>query len=79
MSNVYISPCGTSLLTNNVEYNVRQLLFKTANCQESELTTEDKAIISKHIQQRTISLTQVPCRKRHPLSAAPTNCLQGRP
>ena len=52
MSNIFISPCGTSLLTNNVENNIRQLLFKNANCQEDELNAEDKAIISQHIQQR---------------------------
>ena len=60
MSNVFISPCGTSLLTNNVDNNIRQLLFKTANCQENELTLEDKIVISQHLQQRremVLSLT----------------------
>jgi CRISPR/Cas system-associated protein Csm6 len=52
MPNVFISPCGTSLLTNNVEANVRNLLFKTANYQENELTPEDKAVIAQHLQQR---------------------------
>lgn len=49
---VFISPCGTSLLTNQVDNSLRQLLMKTANYKETDLTQEDKEQITQHIQQR---------------------------
>lgn len=52
MPNVFISPCGTSLLTNKIDDNLRNLLFKTANYQEAELSQEEHTQIAHHIQQR---------------------------
>jgi hypothetical protein len=35
MPKVFVSPCGTSLLTNSTEESIRKLLNDTANYQES--------------------------------------------
>lgn len=53
---VFVSPCGTSLLTNNVPSELRQLLLKTANLQEHELTSDQKEQIAQHIQKRRETL-----------------------
>lgn len=64
MAKVIISPCGTSLLTNQTDSSLRQVLMKTANYQEKDLKAEEKTIIEQHIQQRkqqileTLDLTQ---------------------
>ncbi|MEA5620638.1 putative CRISPR-associated protein [Cronbergia sp. UHCC 0137] len=49
---IIISPCGTSLLTNGTEENLRKLLNQTTNCKKEELTKEQKDIIDKHIAER---------------------------
>ena len=49
---IIISPCGTSLLTNGTEENLRKLLNQTTNCKKEELTKEQKNIIDKHITER---------------------------
>jgi len=53
---VFVSPCGTSLLTNGVSGELRQLLLDTANLKEDELTPEQKEQIAQHIQQRRATL-----------------------
>lgn len=53
---VFVSPCGTSLLTNQISSELRSLLLKTANLQESELTSEQHSAIAQHIQQRKETL-----------------------
>lgn len=50
MAKVFVSTCGTSLLTNQVDSDLRSLLMKTANCQENELKPEEKERINTHIQ-----------------------------
>ncbi len=52
MSTVIVSPCGTSLLTNQTDDELRKLLIRTANSQESELTKEEKEIIDRHLVKR---------------------------
>ncbi len=52
MSNVFLSLCGTSLLTNTRDNDLRQILIKTANYQEKDFTPEEKEKIDEHIQQR---------------------------
>jgi putative CRISPR-associated protein (TIGR02619 family) len=49
MPKVIVSTCGTSLLTNNTDSNLRQLLMKTANYQEKELSSAEKTEIDTHI------------------------------
>ncbi len=49
---IFLSPCGTSLLTNNTENTLRKLLQTTANYQESELTIDQKREIDQHINNR---------------------------
>ncbi|MFW6368013.1 MAG: hypothetical protein ACOCZG_02545, partial [Halothece sp.] len=53
---VFVSPCGTSLLTNGVSGELRQLLLDTANLKEEELTPDQKKQIAQHIQQRRETL-----------------------
>jgi putative CRISPR-associated protein (TIGR02619 family) len=52
MANVIVSPCGTSILTNDTPKELRGLLFKTANMKEEELTPDQKRVIDGHCQQR---------------------------
>jgi putative CRISPR-associated protein (TIGR02619 family) len=49
---VFVSPCGTSLLTNQVDSQLRQKLATTANYKETDFTKEEKEEIWQHIQQR---------------------------
>ncbi|MBE9222626.1 putative CRISPR-associated protein [Cyanobacterium stanieri LEGE 03274] len=49
MSKVIVSTCGTSLLTNTPNSDLRQLLMKTANYQESDFNKEEKSIVDEHI------------------------------
>ena len=49
---VFVSPCGTSLLTNQVDDTLRRLLMKTANEKETDLNKEEKDKILQHIQER---------------------------
>lgn len=51
MPNIIVSTTGTSLLTNNTDKELRNLLFKTANYQENDFDSEEKEIIDTHIQQ----------------------------
>jgi putative CRISPR-associated protein (TIGR02619 family) len=53
---VFVSPCGTSLLTNQISSELRSLLLKTANLKEHELTPEQHNTITQHIQQRKETL-----------------------
>ena len=52
MANLFLSPCGTSILTNNIDSELRGLLFKTANHQENDLTPDEKSKIAQHIEAR---------------------------
>lgn len=51
MPKTFVSTCGTSLLTNQTDSQLRNLLMKTANCGENDLKTEEKNTIDGHIQQ----------------------------
>jgi len=53
---VFVSPCGTSILTNQISSDLRSVLLKTANLKEEELTPEQHSAISQHIQQRKETL-----------------------
>lgn len=66
---IIISPCGTSLLTNGTDENLRKLLNKTTNLQEKELSQEQKEIISKHINERKILLQNSGINEAKKLSA----------
>lgn len=52
MPTVIVSACGTSLLTNQTDPVLRDILIKTANSQPSELTQEQKEIIDEHLIKR---------------------------
>ena len=52
MAKIFISPCGTSLLTNDTGVELRKLLFANANKKETDLTPEERERIDNHIQQR---------------------------
>lgn len=54
--NVIVSPCGTSLLTNQVSSELRTLLLETANQQKADLTPDQQEKIAEHIQQRRNTL-----------------------
>ena len=45
-----ISPCGTSILTNGAENEIRRILVKNANLKENEISKEDLDIINKRIE-----------------------------
>lgn len=49
---IFLSPCGTSLLTNQTENSLRSLLQQTANYRESELKADQKRDIDQHINNR---------------------------
>ena len=66
---VFISPCGTSLLTNATDKERRQLLIQTANCQEEELTPEQKREIDVHLQERRQQLIEADLETVKQLSA----------
>ena len=51
MAKVFVSTCGTSLLTNQTDTDLRSLLMKTANCQENDLKPEEKKRINNHLQE----------------------------
>ncbi|MDJ1183317.1 hypothetical protein [Roseofilum casamattae] len=53
MPKVFVSACGTSLLTNGADNSLRSLLISTSNEKETQLASEDKATIDKHLQTRT--------------------------
>lgn len=57
MKKVIVSTCGTSLLTNNTDSELRQLLMKTANYQANDFSSEEKAKIDTHIEQIKAKLT----------------------
>jgi putative CRISPR-associated protein (TIGR02619 family) len=70
MAKVFISPCGTSLLTNQTDSNLRQLLMKTANYQENDFNAQEKEQIVQHITQRKKQiLTESDLTKAKQLSA----------
>jgi putative CRISPR-associated protein (TIGR02619 family) len=52
MPTIIVSPCGTSLLTNNTDESLRKLLIKIANCQKTELTDEQHKTIEQHLLER---------------------------
>lgn len=52
MAKIFISPCGTSLLTNNTDKDLRDFLFANANKTEAELTTDERGRIDNHIEER---------------------------
>lgn len=55
MPQVFVSPCGTSLLTNQAG-ELRKLLLDTANLKEHELSAEQHSQIAQHIQKRRAML-----------------------
>jgi putative CRISPR-associated protein (TIGR02619 family) len=52
VAKVFVSPCGTSLLTNQIDNDLRKTLLSTANFKEDELTPEQHSAIAPHIQKR---------------------------
>lgn len=69
MPTVMVSPCGTSVLTNDTEEPLRKLLNRTANCKEEDLTAEQKEIIDKHLVQRQQQIADADLSKARKLSA----------
>ncbi len=59
MPKVIVSTCGTSLLTNTPDSNLRQLLMKTANYQSKDFLTEEKRQIDSHINNIQAKLTEM--------------------
>jgi len=55
---VMISPCGTSTLTNQADGEIRELLNKTADSQEQDLTPEQQLILEQYIDQRRSEILQ---------------------
>lgn len=49
---VIVSTCGTSILTNESDNERRGLINRLANCQERDLTPENKQVLEQHIQER---------------------------
>lgn len=49
---VIVSTCGTSILTNDTDNERRRLVNRLANCQEEELTPEDRQALEQHMQKR---------------------------
>jgi putative CRISPR-associated protein (TIGR02619 family) len=58
MPNVIVSPCGTSLLTNQIDDSLRKLINRNSNLKEAEISSEDKAQIDRHYQQRSQELNE---------------------
>lgn len=52
MTRIFISPCGTSILTNKTDSTTRKFLLETANLQEKELSAEQKEKIDRHVSER---------------------------
>lgn len=69
MPTVVISPCGTSLLTNQTDEELRKLLIKTANSQETELTDEQKETIARHLVKRRELILNADLNEARKLSA----------
>lgn len=69
MHNVIVSPCGTSLLTNQVDDFLRKLINRNSNFKESEILPEDKAQIDRHYQQRKQELNETDIEGAKKLSA----------
>ena len=55
---VMISPCGTSTLTKQANGEIRELLIKTANSREQDLSAAEKSILEKYIDQRRSEILQ---------------------
>lgn len=49
---VIVSTCGTSILTNESDNERRRLINGLANCQEGDITPENKQALEQHIQER---------------------------
>ncbi|MBH8578086.1 putative CRISPR-associated protein [Nostocaceae cyanobacterium CENA369] len=69
MPTVIVSPCGTSLLTNDTDDSLRKLLNKTTNCKETELNPEQKEVIDKHIAERRERMRKAKVSEARKLSA----------
>ncbi|MGA9382123.1 MAG: hypothetical protein WBV73_25465, partial [Phormidium sp.] len=69
MPTVIVSPCGTSLLTNQTDEELRKLLIRTANSQETELTDEQKKTIAKHLDKRRELILNADLNEARKLSA----------
>jgi len=52
MAQILLSPCGTSLLTNQIDQDLRKKLSMNTNTNESDLNSDDKRIIDEHIKKR---------------------------
>lgn len=56
MKRLFLSPCGTSLLTNDrispISDDLKTVINQTANLSESELKSEEKKLLSQHIEER---------------------------
>lgn len=69
MPNVIVSPCGTSLLTNQIEESLRKLINRNSNLKEFEISAEDKIAIDSHYEERKIQLNQATIQDAKKLSA----------
>lgn len=59
MPNLIISTCGTSLLTNNADGDVRSLLIRHANLKNaSDCPTAERLLIDNHLRQRASDVKQ---------------------
>ena len=54
---IILSSCGTSILTNQANGDLRNLIIRLANCKEAELAKEEKQKLDNHAQQRQNLLT----------------------
>ncbi|MGB3193515.1 MAG: putative CRISPR-associated protein [Limnoraphis sp.] len=52
MTLIFLSPCGTSLLTNKTDESLRKRLIATANAKVNDLKPDEKAIIDEHLESR---------------------------
>lgn len=69
MPRVFVSPCGTSLITNGTDESLRKFLNKRSNLQEKEFSQEDKKVVDKHCAQREQEIINADIAKARDLSA----------
>jgi putative CRISPR-associated protein (TIGR02619 family) len=69
MPRVIVSPCGTSLLTNDTDESLRKFLNKRSNLQEKEFSQEDKKVVDQHFAQREQEIHTADITKARKLSA----------
>lgn len=57
-SHLFLSTCGTSLLTNKADEETRKLLITHSNAQEKDLSKEERARIERRVEERVSTLAQ---------------------